>query len=27
VDFIIGKAKVTDKKISAEELLKMPEEE
>ncbi len=27
VDFIIGKATVTDKKISAEELLKLPEEE
>jgi trigger factor len=27
VDHIIGKAKVTEKKISAEELLKMPEEE
>jgi trigger factor len=27
VDFIIGKAKVTDKKMSAEELIKLPEED
>jgi len=27
VDFIIGKTKVTDKKLSAEELLKLPQEE
>jgi len=27
IDHIIGKAKVTDKKVSAEQLLKMPEEE
>ena len=27
VDFIIGKAKVTDKKITPDELLKLPEEE
>jgi trigger factor len=27
VDFIIDKAKVTEKKISAEELLALPEEE
>jgi trigger factor len=27
IDFIIGKAKVTEKKITAEELLKLPEEE
>jgi trigger factor len=27
VDFIFGKAKMTEKKMSAEELLKLPEEE